>query len=260
MLKPKPYEVVTLILAVVCISFTKPAETVTTRFHTPAGYQQITTSPGSFGAWLQQLSLKPAGTHTLTYRGTIANTDKYTAAVIDMSVGNQDLQQCADAVMRLRGEYLFQKKAYDKISFKFTSGFNCDFVHFADGYRYQQSGKWRLAAKKDYSYANFLRYMNLVFSYAGTLSLDKELKKVESENDLKTGDIFIKGGSPGHCFIIMDVAKNKAGKKCFLLAQSFMPAQNIQILQSGGPWFRLDEPANIPYGNLVQLMYLKRFE
>ena len=175
-----------------------------------------------------------------------------------MSIGSQDLQQCADAVMRLRAEYLYQQKNYNAIAFNFTSGFKCDYNHFADGYRYA-SGRWILKGKKDYSYPNFLRYMNLVFSYAGTLSLQKELKPVANPNDIKPGDVFIKGGSPGHCFIVMDVAGNAGHKKQFLLAQSFMPAQNIQVLQNGSPWFSLERSANIPYGDLIDAKYLKRF-
>jgi hypothetical protein len=245
-------------LCLLLLAFTK-TDNVLTRFKAPTGYSQVATAPGSFAAWLQTRSLKPAGTHTQTYLGNIARTDPYTAAVIDISVGKRDLQQCADAVMRLRAEYQYSKKDYKAITFNFTSGFKCDFIHFAEGYRYEQSGQWKKQAKKDYSYQNFLKYMNLVFSYAGTLSLEKELHSVRNANDLTIGDVFIKGGSPGHCFIVMNVITNHAHQKRFLLAQSFIPAQNIQIVKNGSPWFSLNEPANIPYGELVNAAYLKRF-
>ena len=94
-------------------------DNVLIRFKPPIGYRQVEPEPGSFGEWLQTLPLKSAGTHTLTYNGSIARTDPYTAAVVDVSIGNQDLQQCADAVMRLRGEYLYSRKSYKDISFKF---------------------------------------------------------------------------------------------------------------------------------------------
>ena len=235
-------------------------DNVLTRFKIPAGYQHSSSASDGFGSWLQTLPLRPAGTPARTYKGDIAHTEVYTAAIVDMSIGNQDLQQCADAVMRLRGEYLYQQKNYKAISFNFTSGFRCDFMHYANGYRYN-NGNWILKAKKDYSYASFMRYMNLVFSYAGTLSLQKELKRVNNPAGLKTGDVFIKGGASGHCFIVMDVVENAQHHKKFLLAQSFMPAQNIQVLQyNGDPWFSLDKHADILYGELISKDYLKRFE
>jgi hypothetical protein len=233
-------------------------ENLVSRFKAPSGYAVVKPAPGSFSSWLYNAKLKPANAHTLTYKGTLARTDAYTAGVLDISIGQQDLQQCADAVMRLRGEYLYQQKNYKAISFNFTSGFRCDFEHYANGYRYKD-GKWILTTNKDYSYANFMRYMNLVFSYAGTLSLEKELKKVAGINDLQAGDVFIKGGSPGHCFIVMAVATNSAHQKRFMLAQSFIPAQNIQIVKNQTPWFSLNERADIPYGDLIDLKYLKRF-
>ncbi|MES2425647.1 MAG: DUF4846 domain-containing protein [Bacteroidota bacterium] len=241
------------------LSITTAPDDVLTRFKTPAGFTQQKNDLGSFGQWLQKLPLKPVGTPTKTYNGAIAKTDEYTAAVVDMSVGTQDLQQCADAVMRLRGEYLYHQKKYNDISFNFVSGFKCDYMHYANGYRYKNS-QWVLISKKDYSYPTFLKYMTLVFSYAGTLSLEKELKPVPNVNEIKTGDVFIHGGSPGHCFIVMNVVENAAHKKQFLLAQSFMPAQNIQILQAGSPWFSLDKPGYIPYGELINAKYLRRFE
>jgi len=234
-------------------------DNVLTRFQVPTGYHQVKAEPGTFAAYLQSLPLKPAGTQTKTYRGTVAATDVYTAAVVDISVGNEDLQQCADAVMRLRGEYLYHQKKYDAICFNFVSGFKCDYVHYANGYRYR-NGRWVLLAKKDYGYPAFMHYMNLVFSYAGTLSLDKQLHKITNPDDLKAGDIFIHGGSPGHCFIVMDVVENDQHKKQFLLAQSYMPAQNIQLLQYRSPWFSMDKHSDILYGELIDKAYLKRFD
>jgi Domain of unknown function (4846) len=81
--------------------------------------------------------------------------------------------------------------------------------------------------------------------YAGTLSLSKELKSKQVK-DLSIGDVFIQGGSPGHAVIVVDVAiKGSNGEKVFLLAQSYMPAQEIHVLvnpNDGGfsPWYSAD--------------------
>jgi len=233
-------------------------DNVATRFKVPEGYHRVAVKPGSFAAYLQSLPLKPAGTPTKTYNGDVARTDAYTAAVVDISVGNQDLQQCADAVMRLRGEYLYQKKDYKSISFNFVSGFKCDYVHYAEGCRYRND-KWKLTAKKDYSYPAFMRYMELVFSYASTISLEKETHAVTNPAELQAGDIFIHGGSPGHCFIVMDVVENDKHQKQFLLAQSFMPAQNIQVLQYHSPWFSMEKLSDIPYAELINKGHLRKF-
>ncbi len=234
------------------------ADDVTKRFNAPQGYERITPVQKTFGDYLQSLPLKPVGSHTKTYQGNVANTDTYTAAVVEMSVGHEDLQQCADAIMRLRGEYLYSQKRYAEISFNFVSGFKCDYLHYAKGYRYKND-KWVLKAAESYTYTTFMNYMNLVFAYASTLSLDKELVKVNTADELQSGDVFIKGGSPGHCFIVMSVAENQNHKKVFMLAQSFMPAQDIQILKTDSPWFSLDKTPYMPYGELIDIRYLKRF-
>lgn len=247
-----------LIIFIICCGFIR-TNNVLTRFKIPAGYTQQSGTTGSFGAWLQNLPLKPTGTHTLLFNGAIARTDAYTAAVVDMSVGKYDLQQCADAVMRLRGEYLYQQKKYDAISFNFVSGFKCDYLHYANGYRYK-NGQWVKQAGKDYSYKTFMNYMSLVFSYASTISLEKELEPVKDISTLQTGDVFIHGGAPGHCFIVMDVVEDANHQKQFLLAQSFMPAQNIQLVKDSSPWFSLVRANNLPYGDLISAVYLRRFK
>ncbi len=235
------------------------ADNVTSRFPVPAGFIRQKSKVASFGAWLQRVPLKPRYTPARSYNGDIAKTNAYTAAVADISIGSVNLQQCADAIIRVRAEYLYHRKDYSNISFNFVSGFKCDYTHYANGYRYN-NGKWVLTAKKDYTYHAFLRYLNLVFSYASTLSLEKELKPVSNSNEIKAGDVFIKGGAPGHCFIVMDVVENKGHQKQFLLAQSFMPAQNIQVLQAdGSPWFSMNRQANIFYADQIRPQYLRRF-
>ena len=82
--------------------------------------------------------------------------------------------------------------------------------------------------------------------YCGTYSLSKELKAV-SIHDIKGGDVFIHGGFPGHAMIVMDVAIHATTKKkIVMLAQSYMPAQDIHIVKNlsntvMSPWYEMPE-------------------
>ncbi len=58
--------------------------------------------------------------------------------------------------------------------------------------------------------------------------------------------MFIQGGFPGHAVIVIDIAvRKKSGEKIFLLAQSYMPAQDIHILKNlrsrqFSPWYSVN--------------------
>ena len=217
---------------------------VATRFEVPNGYARKAYAVGTFGNYLQQLPLKPAGTLTKYYNGEIKD-NKVAAAVIDISVGNRDLQQCADAIMRLRAEWLFAEKRFDAISFNLTNGFNMKYSEWKKGKRLNAAcNGWKTGGTASQSHDDFMNYMKKIFTYAGTLSLSKELQTKNIAN-LEAGDVFIKGGSPGHAVIVVDVAEGSEGK-VFLLAQSFMPAQDIEILKNlnnagMSPWFKASE-------------------
>jgi hypothetical protein len=58
----------------------------------------------------------------------------------------------------------------------------------------------------------FYKYLNLIYMYAGTLSLYNALESIDAQ-DLKFGDMLIKGGSPGHIVMIADGAINTKGEK-----------------------------------------------
>lgn len=213
-----------------------------TRFNPPPGFERKPVDESSFAAYLRNLPLKPAGTQVKYYNGITKRQEVY-HAVVDMEISNKDLQQCADAVIRLRGEYLYAIKAYDRISFKLTNGFVVDYAEWMKGNRVVVDGNktyWRKKAEPSNTYQDFRKYMDFVFAYAGTLSLSKELRP-RNIKDIAIGDVFIVGGSPGHAVIVVDVAEGPSGK-VFMLAQSYMPAQETQILKnfndvSISPWY-----------------------
>jgi len=191
------------------------------------------------------LKLKPEGAKVKYFDGTVKDNDVYDA-VVEMEISNKNLQQCADAVMRLSGEYLFKRKEYTKISFTLTNGFKVDYSEWMKGNRVAVNGnktEWQKIAEPSNTYSDFRQYMEFVFTYAGTLSLDKSLRS-KNIDDIAIGDVFIRGGSPGHAVIVVDLAENAAGDKVFLLAQSYMPAQETQVLKNPenaelSPWYNV---------------------
>jgi hypothetical protein len=223
--------------------------TVCSRFSIPQGYSRYKNAPGSFGEWLRGLPLLAEGTQVELYNGELKSYQGAQAAVINMDVGKQDLQQCADAVMRLRAEYLFATKQYDKIAFNYTSGDRLDYTGWVKGKRIAVNGNKTSVVHSGKKYADisdhktFRVYMNDIFNYAGTLSLSKEMKS-SSLDSLMPGDVFIRGGSPGHAVLIIDVlVHDKTGKKLFMIAQSYMPAQQMHVLKNDNdnsisPWYK----------------------
>lgn len=206
----------------------------------PAGFTRMAQPPESFGAWLRKVPLKKDRTVYL-FNGQKKYNQQAQFAVLDISVGSKDLQQCADAVMRLYAEYRYAHRQFGRIAFRATDGTLMDYDSWRNGTRYVlQKGKLvkRRSAAPAENRESFRQFLETVFSYAGTLSLSRELRAAA---DILPGDVFIQGGSPGHAVIVMDVAVNKAGERRFLLAQSYMPAQSIHLLRNPAdarsPWY-----------------------
>lgn len=219
-------------------------KTLKTRFNPPKGYKRDSLQTNSFGYFLQNYPLKDHSKKVHLFNGDLKNRQDVHIAIFDISVGKRDLQQCADAAMRLRADYLYDQKKYDSIRFNFTNGFDAKYSKWRNGQRISVKGNkvsWYNGVTKSDTRANFDKYLTMVFSYAGTLSLAKEMKKV-TVKALQIGDVFIQGGSPGHAVIVVDVAKNENGEKMFLLVQSYMPAQEIHVLKNFNgtdisPWY-----------------------
>jgi hypothetical protein len=217
----------------------------------PGGYKRVEQKKDSFGEFLRNQELKQENSIVFLYNGKPKANQDAQYSVLSIDVGDRDLQQCADAVMRLWAEYLYSMKEFDKIVFHFTDGRKIRYRQYAEGYRTKRKGKqveWGRFAKKDYSYKAFRRYMDLVFTYAGTSSMKRyDTEQLNEEEIIDIGHILLQEGNPyGHAVLIVDKAVNKEGKTVYLLAQSFMPAQEIHILRnfnnlSLSPWYEIKD-------------------
>lgn len=212
----------------------------------PEGYHRIEYEPYSFQEWLRHLPLQKNHDVYLFNKTLKLNQDAH-YKIINIDVGVENLQQCADAIIRLYAEYLYAYERYDAIAFNFTSGHRADFNAWADGHRPIISGNnvsWTKSAEYDLSYNNFRKYLDTIFMYAGSYSLSKELVDIEN-HDLQVGDIFIQGGFPGHAVIVVDMAFDPStDNKILMIAQSYMPAQEVHILKNPqnetlSPWYGL---------------------
>ena len=223
---------------------TLASQTLATRFTPPAGCQRVAVPPGSWGEWLRWLPLKPAGTRARLFNGQLKTPQNVVAAVADIDVGTQDLQQCADAIIRLRAEYVFSHDP-NKVHFHLTTSYDFWFSDFVAGRTFRVVHEEVLPATRPAeapTHAALGRYLLPTFGYAGTLSLSRELRPVLLPQ-VQPGDILIHGGAPGHAVLVLDVAENPVShQKYVLLAQSYMPAQSIHVLRNVdaptlGAWF-----------------------
>lgn len=230
------------------VKIKKDKNTIKERFSPPKDYEWVEEKPDFFGYFIENFQLKPYGSPILKYDGTPIAIQNFHEAIFDIDTGSKDLQQCADAAIRLRAEYLFKTKKFDEIKFHFTNGDLMTWNDYKNGTRALVNGnsvRFIRTAAPDDSYQSFRNYLDLIFNYAGTISLNKETKPVTESAHLKTGDILITPGSPGHIVFIAGTCKNKQGKKLFLLGEGYTPAQSIHLLsnpfnKNRSPWYDLD--------------------
>lgn len=212
-------------------------ETLAEAFPAPREFRRTTEPKGSFGEWLRALPMKPVGSPVRLFQGSLKTNQQAHARVLDMDVGSKNHQQCADAVIRLRAEYLFSRAAPEEICFRATSGVALPWSQWREGLRPKVAGRtitWAKTATTDASWSSFRRYLDFVFVYAGTFSLERDLQPVAPDEPLRPGDVFVQGGFPGHAVIVADLAENERGDRIFLLAQSYMPAQDVHVLVRPG--------------------------
>jgi hypothetical protein len=127
-------------------------------------------------------------------------------------------------VIRLRAEYLYKIKK-DDIKFHFTSGHLLSWNDYKNGTRAFVSGNsvsFRKTAGFDDSYQSFRAYLDLIFNYSGTISLNKETTPVTKNADLKTGDTDYPG-SPGMLFLLPVYVSIRRVRNYFYWEKALLP-------------------------------------
>ena len=158
----------------------KPRKTDTSQSARPLPYP-----PDSWPWFLQHLPTenKPI----LDYNGNQIDNQEKHFAILTYDVGSSDLQQCADALIRLRSEYLFSQKKYAQIGFHFNSGIYYSLADYLKGIRPIFIKRQQILAKtnnaSDLSHTSLRKWLDIVYTYANTVSLCKELKKADGTSN-----------------------------------------------------------------------------
>src|SRR5678815_37367 len=178
----------------------------------PQGFNYVDDNDSVYSNWLLGLNLKENKTVYL-YNGKPKSNQDVQYAVLNIDIGKKDLIQCADAAMKLRADYLFEKHLYDQIKFLATSGDEISFESWLKGVRWKAQGtklvSYNIFKEVSNIQQEYNLFMELVFSYCGTYSLSKQLKPINDNSSIQPGDVFVYGGFPGHAVTVMAVAKNK---------------------------------------------------
>lgn len=203
----------------------------------PKGYERVCGNDKEYTEFLRSIPLKPKGSRVMLYGSneTARFGDRNKYAVIDLPLLS-NAEQCTDACMRLRAEYLFRHGKYAKIHFANNAGL--DFFYLG--------GRNRKA---------FESYMKRVYGFANTASLTKELP-TRALKDVQPGDILVyparKGHKYGHAIFVIDVVQNKKGEKMVMLAEGNTPACDIHLIRNfrnwrNPAWFKWNDNAEVQY-------------
>ncbi|MCK6510294.1 DUF4846 domain-containing protein [Myxococcota bacterium] len=216
----------------------KNHQSLSQRFPAPRGAKRPRLRRHSFAWWLRRLPLLPPNAPVMLFNGRQKRRQDVHAAVVDLDIGKRDLQQCADVVMRLWGEYLWTRKLAHQADFHLLSGMRNPWVWWARGDRIRVDGEtviWRRrVARKNSSYANYQRYLRFAMAWANTSSLVRQLRNIPIQ-EAQPGDLLLQGwrdGQYGHAVLLLDIARDKQGRAYYLLGQSYMPAQSFHILRN----------------------------
>ncbi len=229
-----------------------PGEPLWKRFEPPAGFRRIETAKGSFGNWLRHLPLKPGKPDVMLHDGNPKGRQDVHAAVLEVDVGRRDLQQCVDACMRLRAEYLWSAQRAQDVCFRSVGGLDISWKKWRQGFR-PDGRKWSKTASPQGSWRAFRSYMDRVFGTCNTRSQLEQMIPLGDPEKLEIGHVFLNRPDPnsfGHAVMVVDMAVNAEGKKVFALVQSYMPAQEIHVLnnlsdESMSPWFTIENESDL---------------
>ena len=95
----------------------KKGNTIASRVLLPKGYKRVKYPDNSFETYLRNYPLKEHGSKIINYDGSEYFAQNWHDAILEVPVPKNGLQQCADALMRIRAEYLWEQNRKNEIGF-----------------------------------------------------------------------------------------------------------------------------------------------
>lgn len=196
-------------------------------------------------SFMRSLPVKKQDGKVLLYNGKEKENQESYAAIVNLPLDSKNLQQRASSVMRLYAEYYWMNKNYDNMKYHLNNGFEMDYGKWIDGYRItvnNNTASWYDYGSAGDNYETLLAYLEYYFCYSGMGSLLKESHEA-SISDISVGDYFI-DEKKENAAIVVDVAEDEKGNRCFLLASGGSPGQDIEILKNPAhedPWYYVSE-------------------
>ncbi len=226
-------------------------QNIKTKFNLPEGYERNYND--EYSVFLREFPLKNNNV-VKYYNGENKPNDNIWAAVFDYDIGTGDLHQCADAVIFMRATYFYSKGLIDKLQYTFVSGFKAKYLDYLSNYYKVDGNKVTLVLRNNKLEENsetFRKWLREIWMYSNTWSIEKYDSYKVSLEDIKPGDFFIRSNPPpayGHAVKVIDVVSDSRGLKKVMLSQSYMPAQENQILinpQDYGVWYEIDASTEV---------------
>jgi len=177
-----------------------PVESLASRFAPPSGFTRVTVSANSFGAWLRNLPLTKADEPVRSHHGKVLLPHDHPniASVVALDIGAADLQQCADAVIRLHAEWQWSQGVRN-IGYEAASRAAMPFERWAKGERPSPKGQsivWEAkGAKPNADHGSFRKFLDSVFMFTNTVALARQAKPVALDS-IRPGDFVVQGGNP----------------------------------------------------------------
>lgn len=226
-----------------------PAGTqIASRFRTPKGFSRTDVDKGGFGEFLRNTYLKPHGEQVYYYNGKVKILQNVFDAVVDWDITSNGMTG-SDCIIWFHSEYCYEKGLYEDMVYPLRTGFKMDFTKWLDGYRSimeENEFRWEKTDDLDSSYFALKNFQEFTFAFADVNSILYQCEKSTPE-ELDFGTVFISKDRWGHGVIVVDVAEDpETGERLFLLAQSFVPAQQMEILQNPArgelsPWYSVED-------------------
>ncbi|MCR4717654.1 MAG: DUF4846 domain-containing protein [Lachnospiraceae bacterium] len=203
--------------------------------------------PMTIESFMRSLPVKEDGAKTLYYTTSPKENQDAHCAVLNIPLDGRDLQQSASSMMRLYAEYFWTNKAYDDMKFPMVNGFTLDYDKWINGERATFSDsaiQWTPGSATGDSYDTLMDYLQFYFAYSNRTVLLTNSHEADI-NKVSVGDYLVNEDDGGLAMVV-DVAEDVDGNRCFLLASGGTPGQDIEILlndehSNGDPWYYVSE-------------------